>query len=597
MCGIATLFNYKSRKPINRETLNQMNDCMIKRGPDGKGLWVGGEGSVGLAHRRLSIIDLSESGTQPMHLPDSNLSISFNGEIYNYKSLRESLENKGRSFKSDSDTEVLLHLYDEMGKQMLHKLRGMFAFAIWDGQREALFVARDQYGIKPLYYSDNGQSFKAASQVKALLQADEIDTSPEPAGHVGFFLWGSVPEPYTLFKGIKSLPAGNYLWVKKGKEIQKTEYASLRNVLSNSTCEVNGSQKSDIRNALLDSVKHHMIADVDVGVFLSAGLDSTTLTGLASEFKDGIRSITLGFEQYKGTQNDETKLAKTVSEHYQTTHYTKWVNEQDFVSEKENLFQAMDQPTIDGVNTYFVSKITADAGLKVALSGIGGDELFGGYSSFQEIPKLVKWVNNLSTPNNLGALFRKISSPIISKFTSPKYAGLLEWGDSIEGAFLLRRGLFMPWELPKVLDRNLVEKGLEELKTLERLKLFTEKISSTHAKITSLESSMYMRNQLLRDADWAGMAHSLEIRVPLVDWQLLENLSSYIGFEGFDKQNMAKTPKKSLPDSVMNRPKTGFSIPVRDWLMDSENGNDRRGLRGWAEFVYEQYYKSCGITL
>lgn len=600
MCGIASIYNYKSRDYVRRETLNRMNDCMIKRGPDGEGIWIDDNGSIGLAHRRLSIIDLSEKGAQPMHFSNSNLSISFNGEIYNYKTLRKDLEKKGRRFKSHTDTEVLLHLYDEMGRDMVHKLRGMFAFAIWDGDNERLFLARDQYGIKPLYYSDDGKSFKAASQVKALLQAEDVNTSPKPAGHVGFFLWGTIPEPYTLFKGIKSLPAGNYMCVEKGKKIQKTEYASLRKVLSTASPKANQNDyeplQEHLRTVLLDSIRHHLVADVDVGVFLSAGLDSTTITALSSEFKDRLRTVTLGFEQYKGSTNDETILAEKVSDSYQTKQFTAWVDKQDFLSEKENLFQSMDQPTIDGVNTYFVSKITAEAGLKVALSGIGGDELFGGYSSFNQIPKLVGWIKRLPG-NGFGTLFRKISAPLIRKIASPKYAGLFEWGDSIEGAYLLRRGLFMPWELDEVLEPGLAEQGLIELKIAENLKLFTENVEGDHAKITALESSMYMRNQLLRDADWAGMAHSLEIRVPLVDWQLLKELAPYLNNKEFNKQSMAKTAKNSLPNSILDRPKTGFSIPVCDWLMDNQNMEEnRRGFRRWAEFVYNQYHKSCKLT-
>lgn len=216
MCGIVSIFAYNnSAPPIDRDELLRIRDHMITRGPDGCGTWFSVDNRVGLGHRRLAIIDLSETGAQPMALADGSLIITFNGEIYNYQELRDGLEKKGYRFRSTSDTEVLLNLYADKGQEMVHALRGMYAFAIWDERKKGLFLARDPFGIKPLYYADDGRTLRAASQVKALLAGRCVDTAPEPAGHVGFFLWGHVPDPYTIYKGIRSLPAGTSLWVDK----------------------------------------------------------------------------------------------------------------------------------------------------------------------------------------------------------------------------------------------------------------------------------------------------------------------------------------------------------------------------------------------
>ena len=220
MCGIAAIFAYHpNAADVDSQELGRIRDHMIARGPDGSGEWYSLDRRVGLAHRRLAIIDLSESGAQPMSGEGGQLVISFNGEIYNYRELRGDLERKGRVFRSQSDTEVLLHLYAEKGEAMVHDLRGMYAFAIWDARRCGLFLARDPFGIKPLYFADDGRSFRVASQVKALLAGGGVDTSPDAAGHVGFFLWGHVPEPHSLYQGIRALPAGSSLWVDgKGEE-------------------------------------------------------------------------------------------------------------------------------------------------------------------------------------------------------------------------------------------------------------------------------------------------------------------------------------------------------------------------------------------
>ncbi len=592
MCGITGVFAYgQQAAPVDREELVRMRDAMRTRGPDGEGLWLSTNGRTGLAHRRLAIIDLSDAGAQPMMSHDGRLRVIFNGEIYNYRQLRAELEKKGCRFQSQSDTEVLLYLYAERGMDMVHVLRGMYAFAIWDESKKGLLLARDPLGIKPLYYADDGGTFRFASQVRALLHSTRVDTAPDPAGHVGFFLWGSVPEPYTLYKSIRALPAGSTLWVVGSGSRQPAPFFNIAEALSvvNTARPVSHEEGVEyLRAALVDSVQHHLVADVPIGVFLSAGLDSTTLTALAAESSSAaLHTVTLGFNEYRGTENDETALAVKVANYYRTTHHTYWVSQEDFQDKRESLLKAMDQPTIDGVNTYFVSKAAAQAGLKVAISGLGGDELFGGYPSFREIPKMVGLLSPFRFMRGPGRFFRWVSAPVLKHLTSPKYAGLLEYGGTYGGAYLLRRGLFMPWELPEILGDQVTRDGWEELQSLMRLEQTIQGATSDRTKVSALEMSWYMRNQLLRDADWAGMAHSLEIRVPLVDVELTRRLAPLLTESFPDKNDMACTPRVTLPAEILNRRKTGFSVPVREWIMqNSGQQGGERGLRGWAREVY-----------
>ena len=601
MCGIAAIFAYDISAPgVNEGELVSIRDYMAKRGPDGTGLWFDPARRVGLGHRRLAIIDISPGGAQPMLLPEKNLAITFNGEIYNYRELRAGLEQKGHQFRSTSDTEVMLHLYAEYGEAMLEKLRGMFSFAIWDGAKKSLFLARDPFGIKPLYWADDGKTFRAASQVKALLAGGQMDTSPEPAGHVGFFLWGHIPAPYTLYRGIRILPAGHCLTIDEHGKKRLRTYCNIPDILAAAegrTTNLRPLTSNFLGSTLRDSVRHHLVADVPVGVFLSSGLDSSTLTALASEFGGQLRTVTLGFEEYKGTTSDETLLAEEVARRYGTNHQTIWVTRKDFENDLDRLLQAMDQPSCDGVNSYYISKAAAQAGLKVALSGLGGDELFGGYPSFSEIPRAVSALRTFPQWLGLSRAFRAVTSPFLRRMTSPKYAGLLEYGGTYGGAYLLRRGMFMPWELSEFLDADFVRDGWNELQTVARLNDTVKGIHTPHLKISALEMTWYMRSQLLRDIDWASMEHSLEVRVPLLDVQLLHDTAPMFTQNPHPtKRDMALTPKSRLPDSVLNRPKTGFTVPIRDWLLEeNQKAKSRkqqageRGLRGWTRLVHARF--------
>lgn len=599
MCGIAAIFAYHTdAPPVDCEALIRVRDHMTARGPDAEGLWVDPSCRVGLAHRRLSIIDLTSGGAQPMLTEDQSLAVVFNGEIYNYQELRSQLESKGVRFRSSSDTEILLHLYRIHGREMLPKLRGMYAFAIWDAKQRGLFVARDPFGIKPLYYSSRGGVFWIASQVGALRAGADLDTSPDAAGHVGFFLWGHVPEPFTLFRGIRALPAGSGLWVDGSGVREVPAPETTTSVLGGKAFAQGGAEglsRQDLHDLLLDSVKHHLIADVPVGVFLSAGLDSGSLVGLAAESGIDLRTVTLGFEEFRGTPNDEVPLAEVVAKHYGARHQTVWISKAEFQSEADHLFRSMDQPSIDGVNTFFVSRAARRAGLKVALSGLGGDEVFGGYDSFRQIPKAVGMFRWSKAIPLLGRCTRRLTAPVFRQMSSPKYASVLEYGGTFGGSYLLRRGLFMPWEISHFLDHEIVEQGLKTLDTERELAATTQDLVNDRSKVSALELNWYMRNQLLRDTDWASMAHSIEVRVPLVDVHLLRQLAGAVrGPKPPSKIDMASSLSKPLPDVLLKRPKSGFVVPVRDWLTaDQPHTAKLRGLRGWACYVYRRY---LGLT-
>ncbi|MDB5594715.1 MAG: asnB [Hyphomicrobiales bacterium] len=576
MCGINGIFAFHyAANPIDRAELLRTRDHMKARGPDGCGAWVSDDERVALGHRRLAIIELSEAGAQPMHNADGRFVVTFNGEIYNFQALRRELEDKGYIFRSHSDTEVLLHLYADRGAEMVHALRGMFAFCIWDNLTKELFLARDPYGIKPIYYADDGWTFRFASQVKALLASGRIGAAPEPAGHVGFYLFGSVPEPFTTYREIRALPAGTTLLVNGIGAHEPRRYHSIAQTLCLAETEVRTAPRSadlreELREALLDSVRHHLVADVPVGAFLSAGIDSSALVALMRNAgQSDIKTVTLQFAEFQGTADDEAPIAAEVARLYGVRHTIRQVSAREFQADLPRILEAMDQPSIDGINTWFVSKAARECGLKVAISGLGGDELFGGYPSFKDIPR---WESMFALPSRvplLGKLMRVLGSPVARVLqASPKAPGLIELGGTYAGAYLLRRGLFMPWELEHVLDRDFAREGMRRLAPLNLIASAIEpQPASAQARVSALESSLYMRNQLLRDTDWASMAHSLEVRVPLVDATLLSKMARVASASqsGLAKSLLAEAPSPPLPASVKRRPKTGFTTPIAVW--------------------------------
>ncbi len=485
---------------------------------------------------------------------------------------------------------MLLHLYADRGADMVHALRGMFAFGIWDARERKLLLARDPFGIKPLYYADDGNTLRFASQVKALLAGGALRS--RAGGRRGTRASCSgvrVPEPFTLHRGIQALPAGCTLAVSPRGVGAPRSYFDVGAAIA--AAEAQGADRSlearaQLRDALEDTVAAHLVADTPVGLFLSAGVDSTALANVAAVCAGaGLRGVTLGFDRYAGTPRDEVPLSVATAARLGIDHRIERVGDADFEAALPELLDAMDQPTIDGVNTYFVSRAAHRAGMKVALSGVGGDELFAGYPSFLDVPRSVAAFGWASRFPALGRGFRVATGRLCEALTSPKYAGLLEYGGTWSGAYLLRRGLFMPWELPRLLEPEFAREGWARLASLATLQETAGHARSERWRVGALELAFYMRNTLLRDTDWASMAHSLEVRVPFVD-------RSFAGTVAAMRRDHRWPVKSDLgaaaavPDEIVARAKTGFTVPVRDWLARRDWGTRRhRGLRGWALHV------------
>lgn len=589
MCGIAALFAYGAdAAPLRREEADAITARMFARGPDSGGVWISADARAALGSRRLAIIDPTPEGAQPMFSADGTLGIVFNGEIYNHRELRERLVRRGARFHSTTDTEVLLESYRQYGEEMVGLLRGMFAFAIWDAPKRRMFLARDPYGIKPLYYADDGRTFRCASQVRALLAGGAIPRTRDAAGVAGFLLLGSVPEPFTTFASIRSVEAGTSFFVGEGGRTEARRFFSIAALFERAVEQKPVARLTTpeilLRELAGESVTHHLVSDVPVGMFLSAGIDSATLAALALERSgDPIESVTIVFDVYRGQSFDESAEAGRFARERGSPHTTRVVTREEFLADLPRFFDAMDQPTIDGVNTWFVSKAAAERRLKVALSGVGGDELFGSYPSFRSLPRIVRATRAARRiPGGKGAL----DAAIRLGSRNPKAAAVSEQGLTYAGAYLLRRGLFLAEELP----RAVAEEGLPRLGIESHLTRALEPDPATpFGTVATLEASFYMRNQLLRDTDWASMAHSLEVRTPLVDAFLLRQLAPLLlAYGDRCKRFFAASPLSPLPPALTQRRKTGFQTPIGEWLGLPHDGTSTR-MRSWARMVLERY--------
>lgn len=570
MCGINGIFAYHyAAGPIDASELESTREAMAVRGPDGKGSWSSEDGRIGLGHRRLAVIDLSERAAQPMASGCGRFVIAFNGEIYNHGQLRRSLEARGHAFRTRSDTEVLLQLYAAKGEDMLAELRGMFAIAIWDGEERMLLLARDTYGIKPLYYADDGWTCRFASQVKALTRGGGIRTDAEPAGLVGFYLFGSIPEPFTTLADVRCVPAGSAMRIDCRGAGRPRQYRTLAAVYREATSRPrkSGGCAAALKTALRESVAQHLTADVPIGCLLSGGVDSGALVGLMRDAGAiDIATVTVAFQDLQGRPEDETRRATEIAKLYGSTHTVRAFDQGEIEEELPRIFAAMDQPSIDGVNVWLAAKAACERGAKVMISGLGGDELLGGYSSFRQIPQLVRALRVAGSVPFAGRALRRLLAPVTAEMgLHPKAAGLLEFGGSYAGAYLLKRGLFMPWELDSLLDPDLAAIGLQRLAPMGCLnRALSPQLPTAFARVSVLEASFYMRNQLLRDMDWASMAHSLEVRVPFVDHVLLAEAARHSDLlaKGEGKAILASAPSIPLPHALLAQPKTGFTTPI-----------------------------------
>ncbi|HEX5043075.1 MAG TPA: asparagine synthase (glutamine-hydrolyzing) [Candidatus Polarisedimenticolaceae bacterium] len=567
MCGINGIVRLEpGGDPVHQDRLIRTRDHMARRGPDGSGAWISPSGEVGLAHRRLAILDLTDAGLQPMASPDGRYHLVFNGEIYNFRELRQDLESRGIRFHSRSDTEVLIALFALEGTRAFARLRGMYALGLWDELEHRLVLARDPYGIKPLYWARHRGALHFASQVRALTEAGGIPADVDPTGVAGFLLWGSVPEPRTIRRAVRAVPAGHHIVIERGRVGDPVPHRDFWTPAPDAAA---------VPDALSDSVRAHLVSDVPVAVFLSAGLDSSLIAALARRhLPSPPTTVTLRFAAYRGTQADEGPLAAKIAAALGTNHVEVCLGDEALRECWDQVGGAMDQPSVDGFNTYLVSRAAREAGFKVVLSGLGGDELLGGYPSFQEVPR---WAARCATVSRLPGARALV--PVIGALSPrrPKLAGMVAHGGSLAGAYFLRRGLFLPSDLPAMLgpaaardalaDYDPVADAARALPAPWRAAAHLSPPDAWRA-VHWMESAIYMRNQLLRDADWASMAHALELRVPLVDARLQAQLHGQ-GFEpgrSGGKASVVRLTAPELPAELWERRKTGFSLPLMESL-------------------------------
>ena len=425
-------------------------------------------------------------------------------------------------------------------------------------------------------------TLRVASTVKALLAGGGVSAARDLAGTAGFWLTGSVPEPFTIHQSIRAVQAGTRFFIDANGRRDEKRFFSIAATLGHAAELPSIGQLVHppvlMRELITESLVSHLVSDVPVGAFLSSGIDSSVLTALAAE-QQMIQTVTLRFEEFRGGQADEAPLAERFARERGIAHTTRTVTRDEFLSDLPKLFEAMDQPTIDGTNTWFVSKAAAELGLKVALSGLGGDELFGSYPSFRALPRIVA-ASRVPGMARLAAY----ASP------NPKMKNLARYGKTWAGAWLIKRGLFLPEDLPALMGREAAEEGLRRLDILALIRSAIDPDPGTpFSRVAALEASLYMRNQLLRDTDWASMAHSLEVRTPLVDATLLRQLAPLLLIEKrTSKEHFAASPIPPLPQYLSARRKTGFSIPLSQWASLESDGTSTR-MRSWARRVWEHW--------
>jgi asparagine synthase (glutamine-hydrolysing) len=579
MCGIAGIIRLNTNNGRLEAKIEKMQTALKHRGPDDAGIYISTDKQAALAHTRLSILDLSAAGHQPMSTTDNRYHITFNGEIYNFQELRENLISQGEKFHSQTDTEVILKLYQRIGSDCVQHLRGMFAFAIWDDLEKTCFLARDHLGIKPLYYYQLGTTLVFASELRAVLASGLPAINMSLEGLYGYLTTGSVPEPYTLIADIYCLSAGNWLYWQNGN-ITKKQYWQI-----NFTPEkISPPEAREIvRKALLDSIQHHFISDVPVGIFLSGGIDSTTILALATQTqKSQLSTYSITFAE---SEFNEGELAQKIANHFGAKHTEYQVTSSFAKTILPDFLAAIDQPSIDGFNTFCVSKVAHDHGMKVVLSGLGGDEIFGGYQSFQKVPQMVEWSKKL---NILPFLRTGLGIGLESWGNSPRikrFGDFLTQTPSFASAYGTFRGIFSHQEACMIINQlsistpilpPLVPSYQGEKPESSSLPLARGELgwgSTPEDEVSFLELSCYMRNQLLRDSDVMSMNWGLELRVPFVDKNLLEAVapipSNIRLAQGKKLLTQAIT---EIPDWVINRPKKGFSFPFESW-MNSEFGD------------------------
>ena len=605
MCGLAGAFGLGGRDEVRRVAVRRMVAALCHRGPDDEGLLelgVGGRWSAGtLGHRRLSILDLSSSGHQPMLHASGRLTIVFNGEIYNYRALRQELIAEGAAFASESDTEVLLEGWARHGESFLPRLRGMFAFAIWDGAAGRAYLVRDRFGIKPLYVAETANGLLFASELRAILETGLVERTLEPAAIAGYLAQGSVPEPLTAVRGVRALPAGTVTTVDvadgTGRISKPKPFATMFAAPAQPPERDPRVAARIVSDALADSVAHHLVSDVPVALFLSGGIDSSAVVAFASEASgERLHTFTITFRE-RGY--DESGPASAVARRYSTDHEEVPLAASDLLRSLPAALAAMDQPSLDGLNTFAVSAAVRRAGYKVVLSGLGGDEMFAGYPSFRRAKQIAPFWGR-----GTGAARRGVASlaALADGGRDPRRAKLalaLRTTDPARAAFMASRGLFAGAGLTALV-------GGEHWSGWEHGAAEPPAGLSLLQRVSWYELAGYMRNTLLRDSDVLSMAHGLELRVPFID-SAVAGASTAVDDDcklahGVSKPLLVAALGGRLPREVWDRPKRGFELPFARWLghelreevgraLTSDEGTRRVGLDAgatrdvWLDFL------------
>ncbi len=559
MCGICGVVSGGGERP-DLDVVRRMSGRLAHRGPDSDGLHH--DGPVALAARRLSIIDL-EGGSQPIANEDGSVVVVQNGEIYNYRELRRDLERSGHRFATASDTEVLVHMYEEHGDDFVERLRGMFAIAVWDSRAARLLLARDRFGIKPLFYRFAAGSLSFASELKSMLEQPDFSREIDPRAVAAFLAFNSVPAPLTIFAEARKLPAGCTLAWRDG-EIAERRYARPRPAPADRVRSgPAGPLAAELRETLRDSVRAHLVADVPVGVLLSGGVDSAGVTALAAaESAEPVRTFSIGFEE---SSFDELERARLIAERYRTDHH-ELVLRPDAAELLPNLVEAFDEPFGDSsaVPTYLVSKLAAGE-VKVALSGEGGDELFGGYYTY---------VADLLAPRV--APLTALAGPLIEALPSSDSKVSLEYKAKrfVRGARLPALERHHAWKeiFPAPMRASLLGErgGAWDPVDLLRDRYVETDGAEPLARLQDLDLGIYLVDDLLVKTDRSSMAHSLELRVPFLDQRVAEfalGLATPLKVRGFAKKRLLRRALAPLlPKEIIRGPKQGFSIPLAAWL-------------------------------
>ena len=514
--------------------------------------------------------------------------IVFNGSIYNYRDLRSYLIKKNINLKTHSDTEVILELYALEGSRMLNRLKGMFAFIIWDKKEKEVFATRDPYGIKPLYIGLNPKGVILASQVKTIISTNFIDQSKDLYSLFSFYHLGFIIEPRTWFENIKSLKPGFFIRFKNPQNIVENNWYNFSKnwiIADKAKQNLKENFRKKIVKSINDSVERHLVSDVPIGIFLSSGIDSSLLASIASlKSKQKIKAITVSFEEFKNSEYDEVSKAKKIAKRFGLEHYIYKVTQDDFKKDLSKIIQAMDQPTIDGINVWYAAKAANELKLKVVFSGLGGDELFFGYNHFKTIPFLFNLNKNLKKIPIISKIYTQIFK-ILGKIKNDKRIDAITKSNSILDLFLLKRTIIPIDEIIK--NKSFLKDISKEFYKKNFAK--NEKYIFENKKIylSNLESCYYLRNQLLKDSDWASMYHGVELRTPFVDITLLEDLRDVMHeYSKFNNKKSIKSSFKNIFGSEFNaKKKVGFQAPIKEWIKKIPNYNDGKKKNYWFNYM------------